>query len=212
MSTSVEENPGFCWKCQALLNTQYPEGLIVTETEETRREPNKKQLRTIKTSDSLEATASSGCLLCLHLLHSLSIPRRTCLRRLTGVAEGVTLSPDIEYEECVFLSEGHPPSISLHVKPNRPIPELESGNEIKTLIQFFPEAGTSQQSNSLRVAMVSNECLRNNTLCQSRGNPWQHKFRYKQVNYSQLARSMCEDTQNLHSPSGQGNNSSIPCH
>ncbi|KAH7129868.1 heterokaryon incompatibility protein-domain-containing protein [Dactylonectria estremocensis] len=126
---------------------KYPQSLVATETEETRREPNKKHIRKIHTRDPLEATASDGCLLCLHLLHSLSIPARAALRQLTGTTEGETSSPDVDYEESIFINEGHPPCISLHVNSDRPIPELESGNEIKTLIQLFPEAETAPFAN-----------------------------------------------------------------
>ncbi|PNY26804.1 Uncharacterized protein TCAP_03263 [Tolypocladium capitatum] len=146
MSASSQENPGFCWKCQALLNTQYPQNLVLTETEATREEPNQ-HIREIRTLDPLEATASDGCLLCLNLLHSLSIPERAALRRLTGATEGETSSPRIEYQESIFINEGQPPCISLHVNLDRSIPELESGNEIKTLIQLFPEAETTPFAN-----------------------------------------------------------------
>ncbi|KAF4465900.1 heterokaryon incompatibility [Fusarium albosuccineum] len=138
MSTSSQENAGFCWKCQALLNTQYPQDLVTTETQETREEPDKRQIREFRTRDPLEATASAGCLLCLHLLHSLSIPQRATLDRMSD-----TPSIDIEYEERIFLSEGHIPSISLDVFPGTSVPELEAGNEIKTLLQLFPEAETA---------------------------------------------------------------------
>ncbi|KAH6889410.1 heterokaryon incompatibility protein-domain-containing protein [Thelonectria olida] len=145
MSASPEEDAGFCWKCQALLNAQYPQSLVVTENDETRREPNKKHMREIRTSDPIEATASGGCLLCLHLLHSLETPSRTVLQRLSGATEGEASSLDIEYEHGIFINEGQPPCISLHVrvKSENSIPELESGSEIKTLIQLFPEAETA---------------------------------------------------------------------
>jgi hypothetical protein len=147
MSASALENPGFCWKCQALLNTQYSKSLGIKETEETEEtlgEPNKKCTREIRTHDPLEATASDGCLLCLHLLHALSLRERATLRRLTDETKDGASVPDIEYTEMIFLREGHPPGISLDVNPNWSIPELESGDEIGTLLQLFPEAGMNQ--------------------------------------------------------------------
>jgi hypothetical protein len=142
MSTSVVENCDLCWKCQSLLNTQYPEGLVTTEINETRQEPDKKQIRVIKTFDSVEVTASNGCILCFRLLHALSIPARAALRQLTSVIDGTSPS-DIVYEEVIFLSKGHPPSIGLRVDPDNLLLGWNSGNEIKSLIQLFPEAGKS---------------------------------------------------------------------
>jgi hypothetical protein len=141
MSTSVVENGDLCWKCQSLLNTQYPEGLVITEINETRQEPDKKQIRLIKTFDSVEVTASNGCILCLHLLHALGIPARVALCQLTSAIDGT--SPDIVYEEAIFLSEGNPPSIGLHVDPDNLYLGWNSGNEVKSVIQLFPEAGKS---------------------------------------------------------------------
>lgn len=142
MSTSAMENGELCWKCQSLLNTQYPTGFVITEINETRQEPDKKQIRRIKTFDSVEVTASNGCILCLHLLHALSIPARTALLQLTSANDGASPS-DIVYEEEIFLSEGNPPSIALHVDPDNLLLGWNSGNEIKSLIQLFPEAGKS---------------------------------------------------------------------
>lgn len=136
------ENCELCWKCQSLLNTQYPKGLVITEINETRQEPDKKQIRRIKTFDSVEVTASNGCILCLHLLHALGISARTALLQLTSANNGASPS-DIVYEEEIFLSEGNPPSIALRVDPDNLLLGWNSGNEIKSLIQLFPEAGKS---------------------------------------------------------------------
>jgi hypothetical protein len=141
MSASAVENCDLCWKCQSLLNTQFAEGLVITEDNATQQEPDKKQIRRIKTVDSVEVTASNGCTLCLHLLHALGNPAKAALHKLTSAIEGTSL-PDIVYEQEVFLSEGHPPSIALHVDPDNSL-GWNSGNELKCLLQLFPEAGKS---------------------------------------------------------------------
>jgi hypothetical protein len=69
----------------------------------------------------------------------LGIPARAALRQLTSAIDGT--SPDIVFEEEIFLSEGNPPSIGLHVDPDNLLLGWNSGNEIKSLIQLFPEAG-----------------------------------------------------------------------
>jgi len=133
-----------CWKCQALFNSQYPKSVVVTETNETRREPEKKQIRLIKTSDLVEKSSLEGCPVCLQLLHSLSIPMRAALRRCI---ETTTARPDsysLVNEQDLFLSEGHRPCLSLHVVLNKPTLISES-EEIKCLLQLYPASGMSPQ-------------------------------------------------------------------
>ena len=52
----TKENPGLCWKCQALLNSRYPEHAVVAETSETRHELEKWQMRRLQTSEATENT------------------------------------------------------------------------------------------------------------------------------------------------------------
>ncbi|KAL3423491.1 heterokaryon incompatibility protein [Phlyctema vagabunda] len=140
MSTSAMENDGLCWKCQSLLNTQYPEALVTTETDETRQGPEKTQLRRVKTCESVEVTAARGCRLCLNLLHALSIPARAALHRPTGAVDGTVPTADVEYEEEIYLGDSHAPSIALRVDPDNARLGRNAGDEIKTLMQLFPEA------------------------------------------------------------------------
>lgn len=141
MQLCVKENQGLCWKCQALLNKVYPEGLVTTKTRTTQLEPDKKQIRVIKTTDCVETSAANGCLLCLHLLHDLGIPAQAALLELKQTAKGGTETPVILYEESIFQDEGAPPCFQMHVKTDRPFPGSEQGNEIKCLIQLFPTSG-----------------------------------------------------------------------
>ncbi|KAK8130877.1 hypothetical protein PG984_007315 [Apiospora sp. TS-2023a] len=96
MSASTPENPGLCWKCQTVLNTQYKDGLEVLEVED---------IRMLRTSDPLQTTATDGCALCRLLLHSLSVPNGGTLEQWMGVAEDGTLPTDIKHEHCVNIDE-----------------------------------------------------------------------------------------------------------
>ncbi|KFY29082.1 hypothetical protein V493_02567 [Pseudogymnoascus sp. VKM F-4281 (FW-2241)] len=172
MSTSAVENCGLCWKCQSLLNTQYPGNLVIAET----KELDKKKTRQIKTLDSVEGTASNGCMLCFHLLHALSIPAKAALRQLTSAIDGTP--SDIVYEEEIYVREGSPPSIALRVDPDNLVLGWNSGNEIKSLIQLFPEAeiapffnhgevsaNTSSDTSWSVVANWLDECAKSHKAC-----------------------------------------------
>jgi hypothetical protein len=153
-SNSLEENSQLCWKCQALLNSRYPEGVVITETNETQREPEKKQIRQIKTLDLVESTARKGCPLCLQLLHSLSIPMRAVLRQHTETAKDSLESCGLVNEQDLFLSEGHPPSLSLHVVSNEPNP-MSKSEEIGCLMQLYPTSGKFWQRSSLGNILIN---------------------------------------------------------
>jgi hypothetical protein len=90
----------------------------------------------------------------LHLLNALSIPERTSLRRLEAASRSGTLASKIEYKNYIALREGHAPCVSMYVELDDSAPELESGNEIKTLLQLFPEAGMNHPSHDLRKSQV----------------------------------------------------------
>jgi hypothetical protein len=116
MSSSVLENSGLCWKCQGLLNPQYPEPVITVESKETQRGSG--QRRYVRTSDSVEATASNGCALYLHLLSALEIPARTALAHLKSTIAGAST---IMYEQAIIISEGNLPCIELNVDPGNSV-------------------------------------------------------------------------------------------
>ncbi len=98
---SAEANPGFCWKCQALLNSQYPEGIVTTETDETHRDPE--LIRKIKTSHPVEETAFEGCPLCLQLLHCLTAPMRTAMRKYQEESESRSEPSGLVFEHYLYL-------------------------------------------------------------------------------------------------------------
>lgn len=136
----AEQNPHLCWKCRGLLNTPDHGGFV---TKEFQTGLKKGQFREVRHRHHLEDTASSGCLLCYHLLHSLSNAERAVLRYLVDEDTGGESFPDIEYKDSILLELGSAPSISLHVRSKRPFTEAEPGDEIKTLLQLFPAASTS---------------------------------------------------------------------
>lgn len=103
---STEANPGLCWKCQALLNSQYPEGIITTEIDETRCDPERKTLiRKFKTSHPVEETASEGCLLCLQFLHCLTIPMRSQMQMYRKERESRSEPSCLVFEHSLYISK-----------------------------------------------------------------------------------------------------------
>ncbi|KAK8069408.1 hypothetical protein PG994_006024 [Apiospora phragmitis] len=124
MSVSLHPNPGLCWKCQALLNEQYPASLRVHAT-------------------------SSGCALCLRLLHSFSILERDLLQQGLEGPDNGTSAPDIEYMHFVELDEQPPNLILLKI--------LGKGNSSKVLsniIILSPESQKLQHSQIKKFAVV----------------------------------------------------------
>ncbi|EPE26537.1 heterokaryon incompatibility protein [Glarea lozoyensis ATCC 20868] len=134
------ENCGLCWKCQSLLNTQYPKDLVIDNTDEYGDVTDKRIVRILKTRESVEITASNGCLLCLHILHALGIPARNALHQLTSVNDEA--SPhDIVYEMDIFIGdERDPPSIGLYVDPDNLDLGWNPGSEIRCSLKLYPEA------------------------------------------------------------------------
>lgn len=139
VSTSAVENCDLCWKCQSLLNSQSSKSLVITDSRKTQKDPDK-QFRRIRTVNSVEATASDGCILCLHLFHALGVPAKAALRQLTSVS-GKDSNPDIVYEYELFLSKGNP-NIALRIDPDNLL-KRDYSDEIKCLLELFPEAGRS---------------------------------------------------------------------
>lgn len=155
MSVSVQENAGLCWKCQAILNAQYSESLDVLETEYD---------RTLRTSDPLQATASAGCPLCSHLLHSFSDADRAGLQQLIRAAEDGTLEFDVDYEHSVanaYDPEGGL-SIMVWLDTKRASPKNEIGDIYYTTMNLFPETGKPSWINLFKVRFltVGSETLR----------------------------------------------------
>lgn len=127
-----------CWKCRALFDRACTEDLVTTETAETRREPDKKQTRLLKTKDTAGSSAANGCLVCLHLLHYLGVPARAALTELMGTADK---AHSIECGWSVFQNEGSPPCTAMDVEGHTRLRGKQNGDEISCLLQLFPTTG-----------------------------------------------------------------------
>ncbi|KAF4627911.1 hypothetical protein G7Y89_g10241 [Cudoniella acicularis] len=123
------ENTTLCWKCQALLNSQYPDGVAYKEQEWTGDE-GKTLSRTLETSEDLHKTAQDGCLLCQRLLQAMGAPMRDALRRFR--------QKSLVYEHSIDLKAGQPGTLSMIVTSDKIAEQLVDGDEIKCFLNLFP--------------------------------------------------------------------------
>jgi len=122
---SVIENTQLCWKCQALLNSQYPDEVVYKEKDE------RTLVRTLKTS-KFTKTAQEDCPLCQHLLHIMGASMRDSLHRFRRKG--------LIYEHGLQLNEGNPGCLWMIVTSDNIVDELD-GDEIKCFTHLYPISG-----------------------------------------------------------------------
>ena len=141
-----EENPEFCWKCQALLNSRYPQELITQEFEETaaariRRRPDRKDLqREIATTQLIEDTAADGCPPCSQLLDCLSTHMRTAMREHWEMSKEKSEHPSFVSKHSLYVDGEQPPFLLM--EHDLPLSKVKNAApEIKAMMQLFPASG-----------------------------------------------------------------------
>jgi hypothetical protein len=130
-SSSATENTQLCWKCQALLNSQYPDEVVYKEKDERIIGEGKTLGRTLKTS-KFTKTAQEGCPLCQHLMHIMGASMRDSLHRFRRKG--------LVYEHALHLKEGNPGCLSMIVTSDNIVDELD-GDEIKCFTDLYPISG-----------------------------------------------------------------------
>jgi len=126
-SSSATENTHICWKCQALLNSQCPDGVVYKEKDGRTIGEGKTLGRTLKTSKFTEIT-QKGCPLCQRFMHIMGAPMRDSLHRFGW--------RDLTYEHALHLKEGSPGRLSMIVTSDSMAEEL-NGDEIKCPLDLY---------------------------------------------------------------------------
>lgn len=153
-SSSIMENAQMCWKCQALMNSQCPDGVTYKVRDERATGEGQTLSRTLETSEFLGKTAQEGCPLCQRFMHIMRPSMRDTLHHLKHNG--------LVYEHSIHLSDGKPGWLSMIVKSDNIAEEL-SGDEIKCFLELYPNssklisATRTTHSNYLVANCICNE-------------------------------------------------------